>query len=64
MKIELTVQEYLEADEGYLGYCRACHAERDMCEPDARGYKCDECGAMDVYGASELLQMGEIEIMD
>jgi len=45
-----------------IGYCRACGAERDGCEPDARGYPCFECGARQVYGFEELLIMGEVDI--
>ena len=39
------------------GFCTACGAEADGCEPDARGYTCDECEAESVYGAEELLMM-------
>lgn len=42
-------------DDDYTGFCRACGAERDNTEPDARQYKCDACGAPAVYGAEELL---------
>ena len=37
------------------GFCLACGAEVDVCEPDARGYDCDECGSANVYGAEEVL---------
>jgi hypothetical protein len=37
------------------GICAACGEEADGCEPDARGYKCEACGAPSVYGAEELL---------
>lgn len=43
---------------GNGGFCTSCGAEHDCCEPDARKYKCDECGKMTVYGASELVMMG------
>ena len=39
------------------GFCLACGAEADGCEPDARRYECEECGEHKVYGASELLIM-------
>jgi len=39
------------------GLCVACGAEASNVEPDARGYKCETCGAMWVYGAEELLLM-------
>lgn len=37
------------------GFCVACGADADGCEPDARNYKCEECGARQVFGAEELL---------
>lgn len=37
------------------GYCRACGNEQDGCEPDARFYPCESCGARQVFGAAELL---------
>ena len=40
------------------GFCLACGADADGCEPDARGYRCDDCGASRVYGAEEVLMMG------
>lgn len=47
--------------ENYTGYCVRCGAEKDACEPDARKYECDECGALAVYGAEELLIMGLVD---
>ena len=40
------------------GFCLACGADADGCEPDARGYECEACGAAKVYGAEECLMMG------
>jgi hypothetical protein len=37
------------------GFCKACGADADDVEPDARNYKCEECGAREVFGAAELL---------
>ena len=37
------------------GFCRACGAEADGCEPDARNYECEACGEAEVFGAEELL---------
>lgn len=37
------------------GFCRACGAEADGCEPDARNYECEECGEHEVFGAEEYL---------
>lgn len=38
-----------------LGFCRKCGEEQYGCEPDARNYECDSCGAKEVFGAEELL---------
>ena len=40
------------------GFCLACGEEQEGCEPDARGYECESCGARKVFGASEVLLMG------
>jgi len=37
------------------GFCIACGDDAYGVEPDARGYKCESCGAPRVYGAEELL---------
>jgi len=37
------------------GFCLICGAEAEGCEPDARDYVCESCGAPAVYGAEELL---------
>jgi hypothetical protein len=37
------------------GFCLACGAEAEGCEPDARQYQCESCGASAVYGAEEIL---------
>lgn len=39
------------------GFCVACGEDADGCEPDARRYECECCGARAVYGAEELLLM-------
>ena len=41
-------------DMSNTGFCVRCGAEHGGCEPDARNYKCEECGAMSVFGAEEL----------
>lgn len=43
-----------------LGYCTRCGAEHYECEPDARGYTCEECEKPAVYGFEELLLMGKL----
>jgi hypothetical protein len=65
MKIHssLTVDVICEAAERQMrdldnpGFCIRCGAEHDGCEPDARKYPCEDCGANAVYGAEELLLM-------
>jgi hypothetical protein len=37
------------------GLCLACGNEQGGCEPDARRYECEACGAKQVYGAEELI---------
>lgn len=37
------------------GFCLVCGVEAEGCEPDARKYTCEHCGAQEVYGAAELL---------
>lgn len=39
------------------GFCLACGYEQDGCEPDARNYRCEDCGARKVFGAEEILMM-------
>lgn len=39
------------------GFCTQCGEEADGCEPDAREYECEFCGARKVYGAAELMMM-------
>ena len=50
------VQESLFGMEN-PGFCHACGADHDGCEPDARNYECYECGARKVFGAEETLLM-------
>ena len=37
------------------GFCIACGADADGCEPDMRKGECEACGARGVYGAEELM---------
>lgn len=62
--IYMTEAEFvgLRNDEN-IGICLSCNNEQDGCEPDARKYKCDDCGKQTVYGLEELLIMGEIDIV-
>ena len=36
------------------GFCNACGAEADGCEPDARNLECEICGEAQVFGAEEF----------
>lgn len=55
MKIDIDqIMEAVEADDN-IGICTACGEEQSGCEPDARNYECESCGAMSVFGAEELL---------
>lgn len=44
-------------DEGDTGWCLACGTEQSGVEPDARLYRCPDCGAHKVYGLEELALM-------
>ncbi len=55
------LDELMEASDHMPGFCLACGAERDCCEPDARRYKCDACGNNLVYGAEEITLMGLVK---
>lgn len=57
-RMSFSLEEIEEAMESQCGFCTKCGAMKDCCEPDARNYECDECGAMAVYGAEELVVMG------
>lgn len=50
------IVEAVEADDN-TGFCISCGAEVFGVEPDARGYKCEQCDEEKVYGAEELLVM-------
>jgi len=44
----------IERDD-HTGICKACGSEQGGCEPDARNYKCEDCGKLEVFGAEECL---------
>lgn len=56
-----SVKKLERADQDNIGFCLACGASRDCCEPDARRYKCEECNKNYVYGAAELALMGYVK---
>ena len=53
-RIEAALVRYRQNMEN-PGFCVACGADADGCEPDARNYRCDECDEPQVCGAEELL---------
>ncbi|RDJ34919.1 MAG: hypothetical protein DWQ19_08780 [Crenarchaeota archaeon] len=60
---QLTEDDYAIMSEDNGGFCTECGEEAYGVEPDARGYKCEACGAMKVYGIEELLIMGQVEFV-
>jgi hypothetical protein len=64
MNIPITETRVLAAVEACIcgtenpGFCLACGADHDACEPDAEGYECYECGEMKVMGAENVLLCG------
>lgn len=55
-RVEAAVMDQMTSLEN-PGFCLACGEDADGCEPDARGYECESCGALQVYGAEEVLLM-------
>ena len=55
-----TLAQIEEASDLQAGFCLACGAMQECCEPDARKYRCDNCGKSEVYGTEELLLMGRV----
>jgi hypothetical protein len=53
-----TLEQLEAASEEMNGFCLECGFEQGGCEPDARKYTCEDCGAAAVYGAEELVLMG------
>ena len=57
----ITEDRVLEAVERHVttlddpGFCLECGVDAHGVEPDARWYKCESCGAFQVFGAEELL---------
>lgn len=61
--IELSETDYREYTESYTGVCLACGETRECCEPDARRYRCDACGAREVFGTEQALLEGYVTII-
>lgn len=54
---KVTLEQVMTAVESgdWIGICITCGYEQEGVEPDARKYKCEDCGERKVYGAEELL---------
>lgn len=61
-QIWISQEELQDAINEYLGYCRSCHELQGGVEPDACGYECNNCGAMDVCGVEYLLLGGDLAL--
>lgn len=63
--VHATEREYRELCNEYGGVCLGCGEVTDSgCEPDARGYRCEGCDALKVYGAEEAMMMGRLVITE
>lgn len=51
-------------EEDHAGICLSCGEIASGCEPDARNYVCESCGAHEVFGMEEALLMGRINLID
>lgn len=61
MKIEEAV--FREWDAEFAGYCKECDEQTNWgVEPDAEGYRCEECGKKSVMGMAQALIMGFVSI--
>ena len=56
-----TLEELQEADQDMNGFCIFCGEEAYNVEPDARKYTCESCNQNGVYGAQELVLMGNVK---
>lgn len=59
--LRFRLEDVEEADDCNEGFCLACGATRESCEPDAEGYRCYECEEMAVYGPHWIAIAGLIE---
>lgn len=65
MSGRISLLEYEEALDQYMGWCTACQAlTRENTEPDAEGYDCPECGQDTVMGVEEALVTEELEVSE
>lgn len=55
----ITQADYVDAMQNDLGWCTHCEDfTREMCEPDAREYRCPVCEQRTVYGAEWAMVAG------
>ena len=45
------------------GVCIECGYIQDSCEPDAREYKCEDCGLNKVYGLEQAILEQLVELV-
>lgn len=57
-----TDDDLFESTDNGEGFCIACGEFAYGCEPDARQYECESCGARKVYGIEELCLMGYVQV--
>ncbi len=63
--MEMTMAEYEQEREAYMGYCTACdEITRDCTEPDAEEYNCPACEQNTVMGIENAVITEKIEIVD
>ena len=53
--VVIEAQERRETTLDNPGFCLVCGLEAEGCEPDARNYECESCGAEQVFGVEELV---------
>ena len=56
-----SVKRLERAADANVGFCVACGASRDGCEPDARRYPCESCKMNLVFGAEEIALQGWVQ---
>jgi anaerobic ribonucleoside-triphosphate reductase len=49
--------------EGTMGVCLACGETQGGTEPDAHGYRCESCGALEVMGLEQALLEDRITVV-
>ena len=54
---KITIDQVISAlaSDDNVGFCVYCGSEVLGVEPDARNYRCECCGCLQVFGAEEML---------